>query len=187
MRKFGLLGTSALGSFTVIGLSMALATPAYAQEAAEDDATEQGTVGNSETEIESGTDATPAAGETITVTGTRIRRPNLESAMPITSIGGEEFFQTSTISVGDVLNELPQLRNTFSQANSTRFLGTRGLNLLDLRGLGTQRTLVLVNGRRHVAADVLNNATSPDTNTFPTDLIERVDVITGGGSSIYGS
>ncbi|HET9640399.1 MAG TPA: TonB-dependent receptor [Allosphingosinicella sp.] len=164
---------------------MALATPAYAQEVAEDDATEQGTVGESETEIESGTAAD--TGQEITVTGSRIRRPNLESAMPITSIGGEEFFQTSTISVGDVLNELPQLRNTFSQANSTRFLGTRGLNLLDLRGLGTQRTLVLVNGRRHVAADVLNNATSPDTNTFPTDLIERVDVITGGGSSIYGS
>ncbi|MGA9583205.1 MAG: TonB-dependent receptor [Allosphingosinicella sp.] len=158
-----------------------------AQEVAEDDATAQGTVGDSEVEIESGTDATPAAGETITVTGSRIRRPNLEAAVPITSIGGEEFFQTAQISVGDVLNELPQLRNTFSQANSTRFLGTRGLNLLDLRGLGTQRTLVLVNGRRHVAADVLNNATSPDTNTFPTDLIERVDVITGGGSAIYGS
>jgi outer membrane receptor protein involved in Fe transport len=164
---------------------MALATPAVAQEVAEDDATEQGTVGTSESEIESGTEAT--TGQEITVTGSRIRRPNLESAVPITSIGGEEFFQTSTISIGDVLNELPQLRNTFSQANSTRFLGTRGLNLLDLRGLGTQRTLVLVNGRRHVPGDVLNNATSPDTNTFPTDLIERVDVITGGGSSIYGS
>ncbi len=187
MRKFGLLGTSALGSFTFIGLSLALAAPAYAQEVAEDDASAQGTVGDSEAEIESGTEATAAPGETITVTGSRIRRPNLESAVPITSIGGEEFFQTAQISVGDVLNELPQLRNTFSQQNSTRFLGTRGLNLLDLRGLGTQRTLVLVNGRRHVAADVLNNATSPDTNTFPTDLIERVDVITGGGSSIYGS
>ncbi|MEO7179188.1 MAG: TonB-dependent receptor, partial [Allosphingosinicella sp.] len=81
----------------------------------------------------------------------------------------------------------PQLRSTYSQANSTRFLGTRGLNLLDLRGLGTSRTLVLVNGRRHVAGDVLNNAVSPDVNTFPTDLIERVDIITGGGSSIYGS
>ncbi|MET1112569.1 MAG: TonB-dependent receptor plug domain-containing protein, partial [Allosphingosinicella sp.] len=164
---------------------MALATPALAQEVAEDDASEQGTVGTSETEIESGTAAD--TGQEITVTGSRIRRPNLESAMPITSIGGEEFFQTASISVGDVLNELPQLRNTFTSANSTRFLGTRGLNLLDLRGLGTQRTLVRVNGRRHVAADVLNNATSPDTNTFPTDLIERVDVITGGGSSIYGS
>jgi outer membrane receptor protein involved in Fe transport len=197
MRKFGLLGTSALGSFTFIGLSIALAAPAYAQEVAEDDASAQGTVGQSESEIESGTQAeTGAQGESantsegeqqITVTGSRIRRPNLESAVPITSIGGEEFFQTAQTSVGDVLNELPQLRSTFSQANSTRFLGTRGLNLLDLRGLGTQRTLVLVNGRRHVAGDVLNNAVSPDVNTFPTDLIERVDVITGGGSSIYGS
>ncbi|HYI40623.1 MAG TPA: TonB-dependent receptor [Allosphingosinicella sp.] len=187
MRKFGLLGTSALGSFTFIGLSIALASPAVAQEVAEDDASAQGEVGTSEAETESGTDATPAAGETITVTGSRIRRPNLESAVPITSIGGEEFFQTAQTSVGDVLNELPQLRSTFSQANSTRFLGTRGLNLLDLRGLGTSRTLVLVNGRRHVAGDVLNNAVSPDVNTFPTDLIERVDVITGGGSSIYGS
>jgi outer membrane receptor protein involved in Fe transport len=61
------------------------------------------------------------------------------------------------------------------------------LNLLDLRGLGTQRTLVLVNGRRHVAGDILNNAVSPDINTFPTDLIERVDIITGGSSAVYGS
>jgi outer membrane receptor protein involved in Fe transport len=125
--------------------------------------------------------------EQIIVTGSRIRRPNLESAVPITSVSGTEFFETGQISIGDVLNELPQLRSTFSQQNSTRFLGTRGLNLLDLRGLGTQRTLVLVNGRRHVAGDVLNNAVSPDTNTFPTDLIERIDIVTGGNSSIYGS
>lgn len=126
-------------------------------------------------------------GEDIVVTGTRIRSANLESNAPISTVTGDEFFETGQISVGDVLNELPQLRSTFSQQNSTRFLGTRGLNLLDLRGLGTQRTLVLVNGRRHVGGDVLVNAVSPDVNTFPTDLIDRVDVITGGGSSIYGS
>ena len=61
------------------------------------------------------------------------------------------------------------------------------MNLLDLRGLGTQRTLVLVNGRRHVGSDILGNAVSPDTNTFPTDLIERIDVVTGGNSAVYGS
>lgn len=129
------------------------------------------------------------AGETsvITVTGTRIVRPNLESGAPITTVAGDEFFQTGQVSVGDVLNELPQLRPTFSQQNSTRFLGTRGLNLLDLRGLGSQRTLVLVNGRRHVPGDVLNNAVSPDVNTFPTDLIERVDILTGSGAGVYGS
>lgn len=132
----------------------------------------------------------PAAeqpGDVIVVTGSRIRRPNLESTVPVSTVGGEEFFETGQTSIGDVLNELPQLRSTFSQSNSTRFLGTAGLNLLDLRGLGTQRTLVLVNGRRHVGSDILSNAVSPDVNTFPTDLIERVDVVTGGNSAIYGS
>ena len=97
------------------------------------------------------------------------------------------FSRRGNTSVGDTLNELPPLRSTFSQSNSTRFLGTAGLNLLDLRGLGTQRTLVLVNGRRHVGSDMLNNAVSPDINTIPTDLIERVDIVTGGNSAVYGS
>ena len=134
-------------------------------------------------------DEDPTDDETtdVTVTGSRIRTPNLTSAIPVTTVTGDEFFETGQVSIGDVLNELPQLRSTFSQQNSTRFLGTRGLNLLDLRGLGTQRTLVLQNGRRHVPGDVLNNAVSPDVNTFPTDLIERVDVTTGGNSAIYGS
>lgn len=123
----------------------------------------------------------------IVVTGSRIRQPNLESANPIAVVTGAEIFETGGISVGDLLNELPQLRSTFSQQNSTRFLGTRGLNLLDLRGLGTQRTLVLVNGRRHVGSDVLSNGVSVDTNTIPSDLIERIDIVTGGASAVYGS
>jgi len=123
----------------------------------------------------------------IVVTGSRIKRPNLESTVPVTSISGEEFFESGQTSIGDTLNELPALRSTFSQANSTRFLGTSGLNILDLRGLGTQRTLVLVNGRRHIASNILGNAVEVDTNTIPTDLVERVDVVTGGNSAIYGS
>lgn len=123
----------------------------------------------------------------ILVTGTRIVAPNLISSSPITSVSATELTATAKVSIGDVLNDLPQLQSTFSQANSTRFLGTGGLNLLDLYGLGTSRTLVLVNGRRHVGADILNNAVSPDTNTFPTDLIERVDITTGGDSAVYGS
>ncbi|URD61863.1 TonB-dependent receptor [Sphingomonas sp. KRR8] len=124
---------------------------------------------------------------TVVVTGSRIRSPNLTSVVPVTTISGEDFFKTGQTSIGDVLNQLPALRSTFSQANSTRFLGTSGLNLLDLRGLGTQRTLVLVNGRRHVAGDILNSASSVDTNTIPTDLIDRTDIITGGDSAVYGS
>jgi outer membrane receptor protein involved in Fe transport len=125
--------------------------------------------------------------EEVIVTGSRIARPNLESTVPVTTVTAEELFQTGGTSIGDLLNDLPALRSTFSQSNSSRFLGTTGLNLLDLRGLGTQRTLVLVNGRRHVGSDILNNAVSPDTNTFPTDLIESVDVVTGGNSAVYGS
>ena len=127
-------------------------------------------------------------GAAIVVTGTRIAAaPNSVSTAPITSVDATQLQATASVSVGDVLNDLPQLQSSFSQSNSTRFLGTGGLNLLDLYGLGTQRTLVLVNGRRHVGADILNNAVSPDINTFPTDLIERVDISTGGDSAIYGS
>jgi outer membrane receptor protein involved in Fe transport len=184
MRKTGLLGTSAIRSAIFAGIAMTALTPALAQEVPED----AETPGQSEAEIESGTAVSDdSTDQTITVTGSRIRRPNLESTVPITSIGGEEFFQTGQVAVGDVLNELPALRSTFSQSNAGQFLGTTGLNLLDLRGLGTQRTLTLVNGRRHVAADVLNNGVSVDVNTIPADLIERVDIVTGGNSAIYGS
>jgi len=191
MRKYGLLGTSAIRSAAFIGLTMALAAPSYAQGSPETDETDPAEL-QSETEAESGVDAqTGAQGEggdqQITITGSRIRRPNLESTVPITSLSGEEFFQQGQNNIGDTLNELPQLRSTFGQQNAGRFLGTTGLNLLDLRGLGTHRTLVLVNGRRHVAADILNNGVSPDVNTIPNDLIERVDIVTGGNSAIYGS
>jgi outer membrane receptor protein involved in Fe transport len=133
------------------------------------------------------TDGPAAGNQEITVTGSRIRTPNLESAAPVTTITGEQLFETGNVQVGDQLNDLPQLRGTYTTANSTRFLGTRGLNILDLRGLGSSRTLVLVNGRRHVASDVLSTGTSVDINTIPSDLIQRVDVLTGGASAVYGS
>lgn len=133
------------------------------------------------------TTAEQSRGDEVVVTGSRIVSPNVVSTSPITSVSATQLQSTARISVGDTLNQLPQLQSTFSQANSTRFLGTAGLNLLDLRGLGTQRTLVLVNGRRHVGSDVLNNAVSVDVNTIPTDLIENVEVVTGGESAVYGS
>jgi len=130
---------------------------------------------------------TSSADTSIYITGSRIRKPNLTSAIPVTTIQGEQFFTTGQSSVGDSLNDLPQLRSTFAQQNPGLGIGIAGLNLLDLRGLGTVRTLVLVNGRRHVAADILNNAVSPDIATIPVDLIERVDIVTGGNSAVYGS
>jgi outer membrane receptor protein involved in Fe transport len=164
MKSFRLLAATALASSSFL-----VASAAYAQN------------------VEAQASEEAASEDAIVVTGTRIRSPNIESEAPITTVGGEEFFQTGKVSIGDILNELPQLGTSFSQQQSTRFLGTRGLNLLDLRNLGTQRTLVLVNGRRHVPGDVLVNGASPDTNTFPTDLIESVDILTGAGSAVYGS
>ena len=87
--------------------------------------------------------------------------------------------------MGDNLNDLPSLRSSFSQSNSTRFIGTAGLNILDLRGLGVARTLVLVNNRRHVTAQPGDYLV--DVNTIPLTLVERVDIVTGGNSAIYGS
>lgn len=124
-------------------------------------------------------------GDAIVVTGTRISRPNLTSPVPITSVTSAELLNTGNLSIGDSLNQLPQLRATFTQANSTRFIGTAGISSLDLRGLGSARTLLLVNGRRTVTATPGINR--PDVNAIPSDLIERVDIVTGGNSAIYGS
>ncbi|KQZ62374.1 hypothetical protein ASD67_12540 [Sphingopyxis sp. Root1497] len=121
----------------------------------------------------------------IVVTGSRIARPTLESSVPLTSVDVSELTDTGDVSLGDALNDLPSLRSTFSQGNSTRFIGTAGLNVLDLRGLGTARTLVLVNGKRHITA--IPGDYLVDVNTIPVDLLERVDVVTGGNSAIYGS
>ena len=135
----------------------------------------------------------PVAGEpantndknAIVVTGTRIQRPNLESPVPITSISQDELTNQSQVSVGDALNDLPALRSTFSQQNSGRFIGTAGQNFLDLRGLGTNRTLVLVNGRRFVTGSP--GTFDVDVDNIPQDLIDRVDIVTGGESAVYGS
>ena len=160
---------------TLVLLSAGIAMPAAAQETP---------AGAAEAAAKAAQQEVASA---IVVTGSRIARPELDSPGPLTIVSGDQLFETGQVSVGDLLNELPQLRNTFSQQNSTRYLGTRGLNLLDLRGLGSERTLVLVNGRRHVAGDILSTGVSPDVNTIPTGLVERIDVVTGGNSSVYGS
>ena len=131
------------------------------------------------------TDAATPADEAIVVTGSRLNVPNLQSTVPVVSLSASEVFAQGTISIGDQLNELPQFRNTFSQANSGRFIGTAGINAFDLRGQGTARTLVLVDGRRLITATPGINR--PDANNVPNELLDRVDVTTGGNSSIYGS
>jgi outer membrane receptor protein involved in Fe transport len=170
-------------SVAVVGL--ALASPAFAQQTPVDRADPPEALGQNEPELEAGQQASATQGGAIVVTGSRIRRPNLDSSVPITSVGPQELVDRGDLSLGDALNELPALRSTWSQANSTRFIGTAGLNLLDLRGLGSARTLVLVNNRRHVTSDP--GSYTVDVNTIPSDLLERVDIVTGGNSAVYGS
>lgn len=130
-------------------------------------------------------DSDETAGRAIVVTGSRIARPTLESPTPVTTVSVGDLTDDGSISLGDALNDLPSLRSTFSSGNSTRFIGTAGLNFLDLRGLGTARTLVLVNGKRHISAS--EGDYTVDVNTIPIDLLERVDIVTGGNSAVYGS
>jgi outer membrane receptor protein involved in Fe transport len=122
----------------------------------------------------------------LVVTGSRLTRPTLVSSVPLTSVTTDDVMGAGKVSLGDALNDLPSLRSTFSSGSTARnIFSSSGLSLLDLRGLGTDRTLVLINGRRHVSSVPGENAF--DVNTIPVDLIERIDVVTGGNSAVYGS
>lgn len=147
---------------TALGLALLTAGPAFAQDAQTSDATETGAA--------------------IIVTGSRIASPNLESASPVTVVGPAEIKATGTTRVEDLINSLPQV---FAGQGSNISNGASGTATLNLRGLGAERTLVLVNGRRVVPGDP--NSSAADINIIPGSMIKRVDVLTGGASSVYGA
>lgn len=129
---------------------------------------------------------TEEAIERIEITGSRLLREGAVAPSPVTAISGDELLKTGRVSLGDALNELPQLAPTNSLANSGgNAIGTAGLNLLDLRSMGSERTLVLVNGKRHVST--VAGSSSIDVNSIPTAWVERVEIITGGASAVYGA
>lgn len=119
---------------------------------------------------------------TIVVTGSRISNPNLTSTSPVTAVGAAEVKLQGTTRVEDLLNSLPQV---FASEGSTDSNGASGIATVDLRDLGASRTLVLINGRRLVPGDPADPVA--DINFIPQQLIQRVDVLTGGGASVYGS
>ncbi|MGN6497967.1 MAG: TonB-dependent receptor domain-containing protein, partial [Tsuneonella sp.] len=168
----------------------ATATPAFAQDTTPTTTSGQCADVDSDGVCDTPTNADgtkPEQTNAIVVTGSRIRSPNITSTVPVTNFGGDQIYQQSTHNLGEALNELPALRSTYAQSNPGLGIGIAGLNLLDLRGLGIQRTLVLVDGRRHVPGDLQATASAVDINTIPTDLVERVDIVTGGNSAVYGS
>ncbi|MHB8286457.1 MAG: TonB-dependent receptor plug domain-containing protein, partial [Caulobacteraceae bacterium] len=128
-------------------------------------------------------DGQPSGGVSeVVVTGSRIRQPNLTSTSPLTVVNQQEFKLSGATNVEDVLNTLPQV---FASQSSGVSNGASGTATVNLRNLGDVRTLVLVDGRRVVPGDPSDIAV--DLNFIPAALIERVDVVTGGASSIYGS
>ena len=143
-------------------------------------------------------DAVQPAGEEkardeIIVTGSRIPEPNLVSTSPILVVGAEEIKISGKNDVSDILQQLPQVfNNSLGQGlgNTTSGLTTAGgVANADLRGLGPQRTLVLINGRRlgPGSPNTAIQSPSPDLDQIPGRLVERVDVVTGGASATYGS
>jgi outer membrane receptor protein involved in Fe transport len=123
-----------------------------------------------------GAESTPD--DAIVVTGTRIRRPDLASNSPITSVTDQEIKYQGAVNVENVLNRLPQFT---ADANENVSNGSDGTANINLRNLGSNRTLILLNGQRLLPQQAI------DLNFVPSALIERVDVVSGGASAVYGS
>ncbi len=119
-----------------------------------------------------------SADDAIVVTGTRIRRPDLASNSPITSVTDQEIKYQGAVNVENVLNRLPQFT---ADANENVSNGSDGTANINLRNLGSNRTLILLNGQRLMPQQAI------DLNFVPSALIDRVDVGTGGASAVYGS
>jgi outer membrane receptor protein involved in Fe transport len=183
MRKSNLRATAGRQALALLGAGVFAAAPAAAQDTPE-------TAPSSETQPSESqkpavaTDPVAQADtdDAIVVTGSRIARPDLEAPSPVTTVGSEQFDLTGTVTVETLLNELPQLipGNTKTSNNQ----GGEDFSTLDLRGLGPQRTLILVDGERVPASSTSGVV---DIGTIPAGLIERVDVVTGGASAVYGS
>jgi outer membrane receptor protein involved in Fe transport len=148
----------------LVGASLAaLSTHAFAQEAAEPNAN---------------------AVEEVVVTGSRIVRNGNNAPTPVT-VATVEALQTNTPSnIPDALNKLPAFAGSRGQATLGAGSAPNQGNYLNLRGFGVERTLILMDGRRVPSTNAAGNV---DTNTLPQMLIQRVDVVTGGASAVYGS
>lgn len=154
------LALSATAGFLVSGAAHAQASPAGEAQAAE-------------------------RTERIQVTGSRIARPGEISPTPLTVISGDGLIDAGVVNVADLLHQMPSTLVGLSPETTNNSIFASGLNNTDLRGLGSNRTLVLVNGRRFIAGAPGSGAV--DLNNIPTAMIDRVEITTGGASAVYGS
>ncbi|MES2605913.1 MAG: TonB-dependent receptor [Pseudomonadota bacterium] len=126
--------------------------------------------------------------EEVVITGSRIVRRDLQAASPIVTVGSESFEESSTLAVESVLNQLPQFVPSNTQFNTSDVFpsatSTPGISTVNMRGLGSNRTLVLIDGRR---GQPVNSTLVIDTNSIPSSALESVEIISGGASATYGA
>lgn len=152
-----------------MGIALA-ATPAFAQE-------------NADAET---TDAAEEPGNLIIVTGSRIASPTVESPAPLQIIDSAAIDDSGITNIQELLLENPVFGTpALSRTNSAFLTSGTGVATVDLRDIGSDRTLVLVNGRRVVAG--LPGSSTVDLNMIPVQFLEQIDILTGGASSLYGS
>lgn len=157
-KRERLLATTMIAGFALAGF----AAPAMAQSQATNDQASQ--VGD------------------IVVTGSRIARQDYRSTSPIVTVSAEDFQATGSVTIDTLINDLPQFTPSISSTSNNPSNG--GQANINLRNLGSNRTLVLMNGRRVVPS---NSDGTVDVNLIPTALIKNVEVISGGASAAYGS
>ncbi|HEX5458491.1 MAG TPA: TonB-dependent receptor [Steroidobacteraceae bacterium] len=121
----------------------------------------------------------------VLVTGSRIPQDASSAPMPLTAIDRTYIADTGSDNIAEAIVQLPSVNVGQGLSNTQQLVVGAGLSLVSLRGLGTARTLVLVDGRRQVSGSPLSAAV--DLNTIPAELVERVEVVTGGTSAIYGA
>ena len=176
---------SLLASTVIAG--MAFASPAFAQDPAVDAAPTDQTEATQETVADTpAIDPVVDEDEAIIVTGSRIVSPNIVSLAPVQVIGEAEIDQSGAVNVQEILLENPVFGTpALSRTNSAFLTSGAGAATVDLRDLGSDRTLVLINSRRVIPG--LPGSATVDLNMIPTQFVDRIDILTGGASSLYGS
>src|SRR5690349_2237869 len=139
-----------------------------------------------QTNPQSQSSSTDAPVQEVLITGSRVKRPDgFDYPVPVAVIGGDAINDSGFTVLGDALNNLPQALSTTGLQNSSGSLFNAGQSRIDLRGVNSVRTLVLVDGRRHLTGDFRNS--SVDLNMIPSTMIDRIEAISGGASAVYGS
>lgn len=163
---------------------MSIASPAAAQT---DPVAEEDSAEAVADQLEDPATVAPEDRQDIIVTGTRVVRDGFQAPTPLTVLTKDDIDNTSpTNNIADFVNQLPQLAGSTKPANSRLNIsnGSAGINALNMRNLGENRVLILIDGRRSVGSTIFGWV---DVNTIPQALVERVEVVTGGASSAYGS